>query len=83
MEKESDYVLLQSQTIDWLRFPLAVAVVFIHSFGYPLTYTLPALNIHSFSGMDVYNVIRICFSHVEPLMLRYRLFFLYQVSCFL
>lgn len=64
MEKESDYVLLQSQTIDWLRFPLAVAVVFIHSFGYPLTYTLPALNIHSFSGMDVYNVIRICFSHV-------------------
>ena len=57
MEKESDYVLLQSQTIDWLRFPLAVAVVFIHSFGYPLTYTLPALNIHSFSGMDVYNVI--------------------------
>ena len=68
MEKESDYVLLQSQTIDWLRFPLAVAVVFIHSFGYPLTYTLPALNIHSFSGMDVYNVIRICFS---------------QVSCFL
>ena len=39
MEKESDYVLLQSQTIDWLRFPLAVAVVFIHSFGYPLTYT--------------------------------------------
>ena len=55
---------LQSQTINWLRFPLAVAVVFIHSFGIPSEYALPSLNISSFSGMDFFNLIRICFSHV-------------------
>ena len=42
MEKESDYVLLQSQTIDWLRFPLAVAVVFFKSFFFNVKYKFPA-----------------------------------------
>lgn len=64
MKERYDSSLLQSQTIDWLRFPLAVAVVFIHSFGLPSDYSLPSLNISSFTGMDVYNLIRICFSHV-------------------
>ncbi len=64
MKRKCDYTLLQSQTIEWLRFPLAVAVVFIHSFGYPPIYTLPTLSIQEFSGMDIYNIIRICFSHV-------------------
>lgn len=54
---------LQFQTIDWLRFPLAVAVVFVHCFGTPSEYTLPSLNV-SLSGIDIYNLIRICFSHV-------------------
>lgn len=64
MERKCDYTLLQYQTIEWLRFPLAVAVVFIHSFGYPAIYTLPTLSMQEFSGMDIYNIIRICFSHV-------------------
>lgn len=63
MKERYDSRLLQSQTIDWLRFPLAVAVVFIHSFGIK-EYTLPSLNISSLTGMDVYNLIRICFSNV-------------------
>lgn len=64
MKERYDSSLLQSQTIDLLRFPLAVAVVFIHSFGIPSDYSLPSLNISSLTGMDVYNLIRICFSHV-------------------
>lgn len=63
MKERYDSSLLQSQTIDWLRFPLAVAVVFIHSFGIN-EYALPSLNISSLTGMDIYNLIRICFSHV-------------------
>ncbi len=55
---------LQSQTIDWLRFPLAVAVVFIHSFGMPGEYDLAAIHADPFSAMGMYNLIRICFSHV-------------------
>ncbi len=55
---------LQSQTIDWLRFPLAVAVVFIHSFGYPGEYDLAAIHADPFTAMGMYNLVRICFSHV-------------------
>lgn len=59
----SDYDLLQSQTIDFLRFPLAVAVVFIHSFG-ATEYYSPSSEFFSFSETGFYNLIRICFSHV-------------------
>ena len=55
---------LQSQAIDWLRFPLAVAVVFIHSFGTPSAYSLEAVHADPLSVMSVYNLVRICLSHV-------------------
>lgn len=54
---------LQSRTIDWLRFPLAIAVVYIHSFGsYPID--LNFLHSDPFSSISIFNWIRICFSHV-------------------
>lgn len=55
---------LQSQVIDWLRFPLAVAVVFIHCFGEPPTVDLAAMHADPFSGMHLFNWVRICLSHV-------------------
>ncbi len=55
---------LQSQTIDWLRLPLALAVVFIHSFGSPSDYNLADIHANPLDGMSVYNLVRICFSHV-------------------
>ena len=55
---------LQSQVIDWLRFPLAVAVVFIHSFGNPSEVDVSLINWSELSSMDLYNLVRICFSHV-------------------
>ncbi len=54
---------LQSQTIDWLRLPLAVAVVFIHSFGQPAEYDLSAIHANPLDGMSIYTLLRICFSH--------------------
>lgn len=48
---------LQSQTITWLRFPLALLVIYIHSFGTPLT------NSPDF-GMAIYDNVRIFFSHI-------------------
>lgn len=54
---------LQSQVIDWLRFPLAIAVVFIHSFGSaPLD--LSAIHADPLTGSSLFNWMRICFSHV-------------------
>jgi hypothetical protein len=50
---------LQSETIDWLRFPLVIFVIFIHSFGLPEIVNVREINLASFSGMDVYNIIRI------------------------
>lgn len=50
---------LQYATIDWLRFPLVIFVIFIHSFGLPETVDLREMNFSVFSGMDIYNVIRI------------------------
>lgn len=61
--EKSDYDLLQSQTINFLRFPLAVAVVFIHSFG-TTEYYSPSSDFFHFSGTGFYDLIRICFSHV-------------------
>ena len=55
---------LQSQTIDWLRFPLALAVVFIHSFGLPSEVDVKAIDYGALTGMDVYNLFRIMGSHV-------------------
>lgn len=55
---------IQSSVIDWLRFPLAVSVVFIHSFGVPSDIDVSLIDWNNLSSMDLYNLIRICFSHV-------------------
>jgi peptidoglycan/LPS O-acetylase OafA/YrhL len=55
---------LQSKTIDWLRFPLVICVVFIHSFGRPETADMQQINYSGLTGMDIYNIIRVCGSHV-------------------
>ncbi len=62
MDKK-DCLTLQSQTFDWLRFPLIVCVVFIHN---PCR---PALNFEeivsgSFSMMSCYNLIRVVLTYV-------------------
>lgn len=54
---------LQSQVIDWLRFPLAVAVVFIHTSGTPPIDDVSLLHADPFSAMNLYNWLRICLSH--------------------
>lgn len=55
--------VLQSQVIDWLRFPLIIGVVFIHSFG-SHTYDLQIMHSDPFSGVSTFNWIRICLSNV-------------------
>lgn len=58
-----DYSYIQSQAIDWLRFPLIIAVVFIHNPGLPSDYTLPSLETGGFwICMNIY--IKILVSHV-------------------
>lgn len=61
--KTTDYTLLQSQTIDWLRFPLCIVVVFIHNLGYR-EYQIPIDTFATFNSYDLYNLIRITFSNV-------------------
>lgn len=54
---------LESQTIDWLRLPLAIAVVFIHSYGsWPLD--LEQIHTEPLTWQSAFNYIRICFSNV-------------------
>lgn len=61
MKKYSDDYIL-STTIDVLRFPLAIAVIFIHM-GPLVTNIIDAdFNLLSFKGL--YNIIGITFSHV-------------------
>lgn len=55
---------LQSQVIDWLRFPLAVAVVFIHSLGTLPLDDVSVMQADPLSGMSLYNWLRIFGSHV-------------------
>jgi hypothetical protein len=50
---------LQSETIDWMRFPLIIFVVSIHSFGWPEAVNLAEIDYGALSGMDVYNIIRV------------------------
>ncbi len=57
-----DFKILQSETIDWLRFPLAIAVIFIHM-G-PVVSALPECNFPVFSGAGIYNLAGLCLSHV-------------------
>ena len=50
------------KVFDWLRFPLIVGVVLIHSFGKPFDYE--TLNFFHLSGMDCYNLFRVSISKV-------------------
>jgi hypothetical protein len=58
---------LQSETIDWLRFPLVIFVVFIHSFGLPRTANLAEINYSALSGMDIYNIIRVVIREIAAI----------------
>lgn len=53
---------LQFKVFDWLRFPLIVGVVFIHSFGQPFDFS--AIDFSQLSGMDCYNLFRVSISKV-------------------
>jgi surface polysaccharide O-acyltransferase-like enzyme len=52
---------LQSMTIDLLRFPLAIMVIFIHM--NPFTVALPDADFSMLSGRGIFNVIAIMLSH--------------------
>jgi hypothetical protein len=58
---------LQYDTIDWLRFPLVIFVIFIHSFGLPETVNLKEINYSAFSSMDMYNIIRIIVREISSI----------------
>lgn len=53
---------LQSSTIDLLRFPLAIGVIFIHM--NPNTINLLEADFDILSGRGIYNIVCIVFSHV-------------------
>lgn len=55
---------LQSLVIDWMRFPMAIAVVFIHSFGSPPSIDFDILHNDPISLTSIYNFIRIMMSKV-------------------
>lgn len=55
---------LQSRTIDILRFPFAIAVVFIHGFGEPSIVETAQINWNELTYIDCYNLFRIAISHV-------------------
>lgn len=55
----------QSVVIQFLRFPLSVMAVFIHSFG-AIDGAIAPCMVKDYSGIDWYNIIRILFSHVFP-----------------
>lgn len=53
---------LQSQVIDWLRFPLIIAVIFIHSFGPEVN--MQEIDYSNLTSFDIYNIFRVAISHV-------------------
>lgn len=53
---------MDSAAIEWLRFPLVVCVVIIHSFGPPVDFT--HIDWSALSCNDAYNVVRVFFSRV-------------------
>lgn len=53
---------IKYNVFDWLRFPLIVFVVYIHSFGEPKE--VGTIDFGSLSPMDFYNLFRISISHV-------------------
>lgn len=55
---------LISDCISTMRFPLAVLVVFIHSFGKPETVDTLSINYTALTLVDVYDLLRVAVSHV-------------------
>lgn len=55
-----------SRAIELLRFPLAVMVVFIHSYGQPKGFNLTELQTLPITATDICDYIRICLSLVLP-----------------
>lgn len=55
---------LISDCISTMRFPLAVLVVFIHSFGYPKAVDTLAIDYTSLTLTNVYDLLRVAVSHV-------------------
>jgi len=53
---------LKYEVFDWLRFPLIVFVVYIHSFGKPMDFS--AIDFNNLQPVDYYNLFRISISHV-------------------
>lgn len=56
------YEELKYKVFDWLRFPLIVFVVYIHSFGEKIDFS--AINFDNLLPLDYYNLFRISISHV-------------------
>lgn len=52
----------QYKVFDWLRFPLILGVIFIHSFGTPFDYD--AIDFHHLTAIDCYNLFRVSISCV-------------------
>lgn len=59
----TDFQITQSKTINWLRFPLIVLVVYIHNYESAYDYS-PIINWTSITSIDIYEIIRIFFSKV-------------------
>jgi surface polysaccharide O-acyltransferase-like enzyme len=58
---------LQSKTVDWLRFPLIVGVVFIHSIYFaPNAIPFKEIDYYSMSSMDIGSIISAIFSVFIP-----------------
>lgn len=55
---------LQSKTIDYLRFPLAIGVVFGHSFFPP--FEMNSIDYNAFTSHDLAGMIRVTFSLIIP-----------------
>ena len=52
------------QVFDNMRFPLVVGVVFIHSFGYGGDFVFSDIDFSNLSTLDIFNLFRVCISHV-------------------
>lgn len=59
----TDIQTIQSKTINWLRFPLIVLVVYIHNYGAVYNFS-PNIDWTNIASVDVYEIIRILFSKV-------------------
>lgn len=64
MRSSSDAERVQSEVMDWLRLPLAVAVVFIHSFGKPAQVDMARLHSDPLCWESIYDFVRIAGSNV-------------------